>query len=188
MPKASKNKSNDPVLDIQGAINSKMNRPTSAHRFICKHDLVQIWADHPLADIFPKFAQDECDSIRRHYICVLSILIFINWPDLKSGFRPTFLREKERDDDHLPFTDLAFLRASSHLFSDYQHAFKPIIIEEHSQRYIQVIPSESRLPFIKEPEDVRLGGYGSVTKRTIASRCLINKEKNQDNPEVCGHT
>ena len=156
--------------------------------FICKHDLDLVWSDHPLRSLFPNYEQREWDSIRESYICVLSILILINWPDLKSNFRPTFLREAERDDEHLPFTDLAFLGASGQVFSFFQYAFKPIIIEEHSQKYIQVIPSEYRLPFINEPEGVRLGGYGSVTKKVVAPRCLKNKESKLDNPEVCAHS
>ena len=188
MPKTSKKKPVDPLLDIQGAINRKMHRRQTPHRFICKRDLDLIWADHPLRNIFPKFEQRDYESIRDSYICVLSILILINWPDLRSHFRPFFLREPERDDEHLPFTDLDFLGASGQVFSDYQHAFKPVIIEEHSQKHIQDIQSEYRLPFINEPEDVRLGGYGSVTKRIVAPRCLKNKESNQDNPEVCGHS
>lgn len=186
-----KKKSNDhdPLLVVQDAINRKMNHGDQTNAmFICKDDLVSIWADHPLRNIFPNFEQREYESIRARYICVLSTLVLIDWPDIRSRFRPVFLREGERDDEHLPFTDLAFLGASGRSFSAFQQAFKPIIIEEHSQKHIQVIRSEYRLPFIKKPENVRLGGYGSVTKRTIARRCLKNMERNQDNLEVCGYS
>ena len=186
MPKAKK-KMNDPLLVVQEAIKSKMcHRDQINDMFICKDDLLSVWADHPLHNIFPNFGPTEWASIRGSYICVLSTLVLIDWTDLRSRFRPVFLREVGRDDEHLPFTDLAFLGASGPSFSSFQHAFKPIIIEEHSQKYIQEIRSEHRLPFVEKPEHLRLGGYGTVTKRIIARRCLINKERNQDNPEVCG--
>ena len=183
----------DPIIAIQDAIHRRMHRQQNSilmnpHMFICKHDLDLVWADHPLCDIFPSFNSKDCESIRKSYICVLSILIFVNWADLRSLFRPLFLRMPGRDDEHLPFTDLAFLGASRRLFADYQYAFMPVVIEEHNQKWIQEIPTEYRLPFINDPEDVRLGGYGSVTKRVIAPRCLKNKEDNKDNPEVCGHS
>ena len=181
-----KKKPDDHLLDVQNAIKRRMHRQQTNDMFICKHDLDLIWADHPLPNIFPKFETKECESIRDRYICVLSTLVFIDWTDIKSRFRPVFLREPERDDEHLPFTDLTFLGASGHIFSLFQHAFKPIVIEKHNQRHIQDIRSEYRLPFINEPEDVRLGGYGSVTKRIVAPRCLKNKEDNTDNPEVGG--
>ena len=186
MPKASKKKPNDHILDVQTAINRRMHRQQTNDQFICKHDLLLIWADHPLQNIFPNFETREYESIRDHYICVLSTLVLIDWTDISSRFRPVFLREAGRDDEHLPFTDLAFLGASGPIFSVYQYAVKPIIIEEHSQKHIQDVRSEFRLPFINEPEDVRLGGYGSVTKRIVAPRCLRNKEDNTDNPEVGG--
>ena len=188
MPKTSKKKPNDHLLDVQNAIHRRMHRPQTNDMFICKHDLDLIWADHPLRNIFPNFEPKEWESIRDSYICVLSTLVLIDWTDIRSRFRPVFLREEGRDDEHLPFTDLAFLGASGQIFSFYQHAFKPIIIEEHGHKYIQDIRSEYRLPFINEPEHVGLGGYGSVTKRIVAPRCLKNKESNQDNPEVCGHS
>ena len=189
MPRASKKKSNDPLLDVQNAINRKMYHGDQTNdMFICKHDLDLVWADHPLRDIFPNFEPKEWASIRESYICVLSTLVLIDWTDIRSRFRPVFLREHGRDDEHLPFTNLDFLGTSGRVFSIFQHAFKPVIIEEYSYRHVQEVPSEYRLPFINEPEDVRLGGYGSVTKRIIAPRCLKNKENNQDNSEVCGHS
>ena len=189
MPKAGRKKPpTDPLLDIQDAINRKMHRQHTPHTFICKHDLIQVWADHPLREIFPKFDSKDLESIRDSYLCILSILILIDWTELRSRFRPVFLREPGRDDEHLPFTDLAFLGTSRQIFSDYQFAFTPVIIEEHTERFVQEIPTEYRLPFTNEPKDVRLGGYGSVTKRIIAPRCLKNKEDNRDNPEVCIHS
>ncbi len=104
-----------------------------------------------------------------------------------SRFRPLFLREPGRDDANLPFKDLGFLGTSGQVFSSYQHAFKPVVIEEHNERHIQEIPTENRLPFIDEPEFMGIGGYGSITKRVIAPRCLSNKGDNKDNPEVCGN-
>ena len=188
MPRAGKKKPSDPLLDIQNAISRKMRRPQTPHAFICKHDLDQVWADYPLRNLFPNFGPEECEAIRKSYICVLSILVYVDWTDLKSRFRPVFLREAGRDDEHLPFTDLAFLGTSRQIFASYQHAFTPVVIQEHREKYIQDIPTEHRLPFIDEPEDVGLGGYGSVTKRIIAPRCLRNQEDNTENPEVCGHS
>lgn len=187
MSKTGKNKPSGPLLDIQNAIIHKMCRPQTPHAFICKHDLDQIWADHPLRDIFPTFTPEERETIRKRYIRVLSILIYVGWTDLKTRFRPVFLRYVGRGDLHLPFTDLAFLRTFGQVFSSYQYAFTPVVIEEHRKRCIQFVLPEHRLPFIEEPEYVRSGSYGSVTKRVIAPRCLLNKQDNKDNPEVCGH-
>lgn len=188
MPRARKKKAIDPFQEIENAINGKMHRRHTAHMFICKHDLDQVWADHPLRTIFPSFSQDECDSTRQRYICVLSILVYAKWADLKSRFRPLFLREDGRDDTHLPFKNLDFLGEFAPAFSSYQQAFKPAIIEERNERYIQSIPPECRLPFIGEPEPLGKGGYGSVTKRVIAPRCLWNKRDNKENKEVCGNS
>lgn len=187
MAKSSKTKAADPLLDVYNAIERRMHRKRTPHVFICRHDLEQVWADHPLSQIFPTYDPEELESIRRNYICVLSTLVYIGWTDM-SRFRPIFLREAGRDDAHLPFTNMEFLRTSEHMFSLYQHAFKPTIIEEHNERYIQNIPTEYRLPFMHEPESVGNGSYGSVTKRVIAPRCLRNEEDIRDNPEVCSQS
>ena len=159
----------------------------TAHMFICKHDLDLLWAEYPLRNIFPKFTPDEIEATRDNYIRVLSILIYVGWADLRSRFRPVFLREKGRDDTHLPFSDVTFLGTSGQVFSSHQYAFTPTIIEEHNEKHIQEISIEYRLPFIGEPKNMRVGGYGSVTEREIAPRCLWNKEENKDNPEVGDH-
>ena len=187
MPKAGKKKPHEPLVDIQDAINRKMCRPQTPYEFICKHDLNEVWPDERLRNLFPNFSWEECKTIRESYICVLSILVYIDWGDLKTRFRPVFLREAERDDEHLPFTDLDFLGTSRQMFASFQHAFTPVVIQEHNKNYIQDIPTESRLPFLHEPEDVGLGGYGSVTKRAIAPRYLRNQADNKENPDVCDH-
>ena len=187
MGKAGKKKGINPLMEITDAINLKMHRPYTPHMFICKNDLDQIWADHSLSGIFPSFSSDERQNIRNNFIRVLSMLIHVGWTDL-SRFRPLFLREPGRDDSHLPFEDLNFLGKFGPAVSFNQHAFKPVVIEEHNERYIQGISPKLRLPFIEEPEFLGKGGYGSVTKRVIAPRYLWNKEDNKDNPEVCGHS
>ena len=188
MPKAGKKMASDPLVSIQEAILSKMHRQETPYMFICKHDLDLVWADHPLCNIFPNFNPSEWDMIRKRYIRVLSILIIIDWTDLTRRFRPVFLRDPKHDDQHLPFNDLKFLGPSRQIFASYQHAFTPIVIEERKEKHIQDIPAECRLPFINEPEDVRLGGYGSVTKRIIAPRCLKNMKDKTDNSEVGGRS
>lgn len=191
MPKAGKRKATDSVsqkqlLQIQQAIKGKMHRQNTAQMFICRDDLKQVWAPHALSHMFPNLVSEDWNSIREEYICVLSILIYIGWTDW-SRFRPLFLRESGRDDSCLPFADLAFLETSELVFSSHQHSFTPVVIEEHNQPHIQVIKPEYRLPFMDEPESLGTGGYGSVTKRVIAPRCLWNSEDNKDNPKVCPH-
>ena len=190
MGKGGKKKAVNPLPEFQelkDAINRTMHRQHTPHMFICKHDLDRIWADHSLNNYFPKLTLEERRSIRENYLRVLSILIHAGWTDL-SRFRPLFLREAGRDDAHLPFQDLSFLGDFRPTFSFHQYAFTPIVIEEHNERYIQAISPQLRLPFIEEPELMGIGGYGSVTKRVIARRCLWNKQDNKDNPEVCGHS
>ena len=187
MGKRGRKKANRPLLDIQDDINRTMHRQRTPHMFICKHDLDQVWADHSLNDLFPNLTRDEQRLIRRDYLRVLSILVHAGWTDL-SRFRPLFLREAGRDDAHLPFGDLTFLGNFGPTISFHQHAFKPVVIEEHNRRYIQGVSPERRLPFTEEPEPMGKGGYGSVTKRVIARRCLWNEQENRDNPEVCGYS
>ena len=188
MPKPGKKKANDdPLLKIQDAIRRKMHRKHAADMFVCKDDLDLIWPDYSLHQLFPSYKPEERETIRKDYLCVLSILIYVGWTDL-TLFRPLFLRENGRDDASLPFTDivdLAFLGTLRQVFSFHQHAFKPVVIEEHNARFIQKISTEHRLPFICEPELLGSGGYGSVTKRVIAPRCLFNKDDNKVNLEVC---
>lgn len=188
MGKGGKKKVYDPLRDVRDAINCAMHRQHTPHMFISKHDLDQVWADHSLKDCLPKSNPDERRRIMRDFLRVLSILIHAEWIDLRLRFRPLFLREKGRADAHLPFEDLSFLGnfGPTEFFSR-QHAFNPVIIQEHNKKYIQGVLPECRLPFIEEPEHMGRGGYGSVTKRVIAPRCLLNKQDNKDNPEVCVH-
>lgn len=188
MGKGGKKKAYDPLRDVRDAINRAMHRQHTPHMFISKQDLDQVWADHSLKDCFPKFKPEERRLVKTDYLRVLSILIHAEWIDLRLLFRPLFLRVPEHNDKNLPFEDLSFLgKFGSTEFSSRQHAFKPIIIQEHNKNYIQGVSPECRLPFIEEPEHMGRGGYGSVTKRVIAPRCLLNKQDNKDNPEVCGH-
>lgn len=186
MGRGGRKRANNPLDEIQDAINRAMYRQRTPHIFICKHGLDQVWAEHSLNDLLPNLTRDEQRLTRGNYLRVLSILIHAKWTDL-SRFRPLFLREAGRDDAHLPFKDLEFLGNFGPTFSFHQHAFTPVIIEEHNGKYIQGVEPELRLPFTEEPEPMGNGGYGSVTKRVIARRCLRNKQENRDNPEVRGH-
>ena len=173
------------VSSIQKAINSRMHRQKEPDRkFICRHDLDQVWkSSPPIEKIFPNFDAKECESVRTEYICVLSILIYIDWSDW-SLFRPNILRPGHKDLD-LPFNDLNFLGTSGQVFSDHQYSFTPVVIEKHRKAHIQFIKPEVYLPFIEEPDFLGKGGYGSVTRRVIAPRCLVDKEGKSENSEVC---
>ena len=188
---ADKNDVQNTVLNIQRAIQKSMHRQeNSARMFICKHDLEQIWKGSPsIKNIFPNFNTDECEYVIKECICILSTLVFIGWSDW-SLFRPDIIRAKLKDTD-LPFKDTSFLKSflktSEPAFSYYQHSFTPVVIEKWRETHIQPIPPELYLPFIEAPDLMGKGGYGSVTRRVIAPRCLEDKEGKSYNSEVCGH-
>ena len=182
-----------PVKAIQEAIRAGMynsDDPSDASKvFICEHNLELAWRGHDLKNIFPstKFDNEDRKVIRESFIRVLSILLLIGWSikDLKNKFRPLFLRAGREDNKFpLPEEQLSFLDTSSFIFWQQQFAFYPAIIQESETSYIQEIEKNRRLPFSGKPVEVGHGGYGRVSRESIAPRCLQNRGKHTENFEV----
>ncbi|KAL9044576.1 MAG: hypothetical protein Q9214_002297 [Letrouitia sp. 1 TL-2023] len=145
-------------------------------RFICLPKLKDFWNDHHLEDIaaFENYDRAVFPQIRKRFLRVLSIVIFIEWSDLRL-FEAVFVKEN-LDDDSL-FFDEHQLQSRGMVtgidnFLTQQYIFKPEIIESKQQSYIQVIPARNRLPFLDTPEYIGRGGFGAVSKREIAPNCF----------------
>ncbi|KAG8531717.1 uncharacterized protein KY384_003349 [Bacidia gigantensis] len=171
---------------IQRSIKKCFHQSNSnGERFICKRGLQSVWTDHQVESI-PAFKAEGFNGkdykvIKERFLVVLSIVIFIDWDNLEA-FREVFVEQK-LDDNALFFNEdqLRGLRGGKDNFLTQQYLFRPTVIEERSDCFIQNIPSDHRLPFISEPERLGEGGYGAVTKRYVAVRCL--KEGDKDNSE-----
>ena len=111
--------------------------------------------------------------MRLGYLRVLSILIFIAWPDLRL-FRPRFMHD-ELDDSKLFLDDkqVETIGSSALIFQSQQYIFKPEMIVQRHEDIIQKVDANCRLPFTDAPEYLGHGGFGAVTKRTTAPRCFV---------------
>ncbi len=186
-----------PLKSLQDAIRTRMynaDDPSDASRvFICEHDLQRAWRDHDLKTIFPptKYSPEEIETIRDHFLRVLSVLILIGWSsdNLVNKFRSQFLRAVGREDNDLPIDEkeLEFLDTSSFTFWQQQFAFCPAIILESEYSHIQRIEEDRRLPLSGKPVEVGGGAYGRVSQVTIAPRCLRHTENSTDNFKVTCH-
>lgn len=149
-------------------------------RFICWPQLLDFWNEHHLEDIaaFENYDRAVFPQIRKKFLRVLSIVIFIEWNDLRL-FEAVFVKENLNDDSL--FFDEHHLRGmvtGIDNFLTQQYIFKPEIIKSKQQSYIQVIPARNRLPFVETPEFIGGGGFGAVSKRIIAPNCF---ETHSDN-------
>ena len=182
------------LREIYNAIKQQMRRPGDlSRRFICEHDLREIWGNFQLQTIFPSRSWDAqtINLIRNKYLKVLSILIYVgtNSLDLRAYFRAHFINHpNQRSDQNLPLSlsELSFLQgAHSDLFYEQQYAFIPVVIEEHESSHVQMVESNRRLPFIEDSNEIGWGGYGRITEVEIAPRQLYNQAKQLENPRVC---
>ena len=193
-PESTKGRVVSPIKALQDAIRTRMYNADDASDasrvFICEYNLQRAWRDHDLKTIFPstKFSAEERETIREHFLHVLSILILIGWSgdDLVNKFRSQFLRVEGREDKDLPLDEgkLGFLDTSSFMFWQHQFAFCPAIIQESENSHIQRIEADRRLPFTGKPVEVGGGAYGSVSQVTIAPRCLRHIDRGTENFKV----
>ena len=167
---------NDPIRKIQRSLRRSMYRGESqSEMFITEAGLLQVWSEHTIGSIsaFDNFDEETKNVVRLRYLRVLSILVFIAWPDLQL-FRPQFMHS-DLDDSKL-FLDekqVELMGSSAENFLDRQYIFKPEMIVQKHEDFIQKVDANCRLPFIDAPEHLGQGGFGAVTKRTIAPRCFV---------------
>ena len=154
--------------------------------FISDSELRAVWQEYLLSTIFPaqRWTPEQWQQIRKDYLKVLSILIWIDWTPIAENFRAVFFMHPDRSDANLPFSmdKLSFLTGSALAFFQSQFAFLPIIIQEKDEMYVHELKPFERLPFTGEACEFASGGFGLITKVVIAPRCLLSK--GLDNPEV----
>ncbi|KAG8530196.1 uncharacterized protein KY384_004696 [Bacidia gigantensis] len=160
-------------LKIQSELKSAMYNPeVPGKRFITYEKLCAVWANTSIDSIesFRSFFLEELQLVRRNYMRVLSILIYIGW-DL-ARFRPVFLR-CDLDDDKLCFDSdqLHELGELAPNFNDVQYIFKPVQIDSRPE--IQSVSTKLRLPFTSMNEMSGTDGPGVVSRRVIAAGQFI---------------
>ncbi|KAH1786802.1 hypothetical protein KXX20_008799 [Aspergillus fumigatus] len=159
-------------------------------RFAPRNRLASIWTQKVLEEFAfheglhlpsPSFVED----IRRDFLQIISILIYVNWDDW-TRFNAIFFshqgpdRKLDRTDRHIPEYDLQSLQNDNFLgpgagsrFYDNRYIFCPIDIVEDSN-----LKREDgwRLPFLAgRSEACGSGGFGKVTKEVIAARHYRSK-------------
>ena len=183
------NDDHDITLDIQREIAESMYfNENGAKTFICRSRIEQIWSRHSIRDIpgFGNFTIDERNDVRSSFMLVLSIVIYMGWSELQR-FRAVFMRTG-LDDSGLFFTEDQLINGLGRVtrtFLATQYQFKPAIIQRKREAFKQIIESSWRLPFTQE-EFLGQGGFGSVTRRTVAPRCFSDEVTGtRENSEVC---
>ena len=162
-------------LGIRKDLKSHMyNYDNKLTRFLTPTLIQNIWQNHNIGDLpgFQNYGQEEIDTIKHHYLQVLSIVIFSKWP-LLNEFSTVFV-QNALSDERLFFTkeDLSPMRTGIDEFLSHQYAFKPTtIIQQCTPGFVQDVPQLHRLPFIDQ-SDLDYGAFGVVTKRSIAPECL----------------
>jgi len=151
-------------------------------RYITKHCVKTIWNDLRLKEFcrivdIEEHEEESVKHIKNELLQTLSILVSIRWNEWHR-FRNIFLglqydKRKDKNIKNYRREDLAakdFLRTrdSAGAFFRIRDAFIPIPIK---QGMVKVYKKGRRLPFVDlEQNEIELGvgGYGTVTKATIA--------------------
>jgi hypothetical protein len=160
----------------------------SDRAFICKKDVEEIWSSNEDIEIIlsspRRWTGDELREIRRDFILTLSILFVINWSQMQE-FRVLFYEfkdgEKRRTDNELPYKDeldLDFLEGHQDSFFEKQYMFKPVIIKQLENSYVQRVDGQLRLPFTEENHPLGCGGFGAVYKVKVAPHHLQTEDGN----------
>ncbi|RAL04452.1 protein kinase family protein [Aspergillus ibericus CBS 121593] len=166
------------LIDLASAM---QNKATPSETFIARESLAAIWSQEILKDFIrlkkPGFRDDDIEVIREDFLQIISLLCYIGWPNW-AYFGRIFLAHygldgrRDRTDAKIGKFQLgdlesdAFLgRPWAHKFLSDQYIFSPIVLREGESLDFS---REWRLPFInEESNEIRQGGYGSVTEETI---------------------
>ncbi|KAL8796007.1 MAG: hypothetical protein Q9195_001583 [Heterodermia aff. obscurata] len=179
---------------IQKALLRKMHHfQDPSKMFIGDSELRAVWQDYTLSTIFPAeaFTLEQWQQIRKDYLKVLSILIWINWTPLAEQFDDVFFKHPDRGDAYLPFSiedlfsiekhSVAF-EGSGLMFFQFQYAFLPVVIHQSEKMFVRNLEPMERLPFIDAAHELGSGGFGHITKVVIAPRSLLSE--GSENREV----
>jgi len=173
-------KTPDLLFEARNSIHNStemVNDPT--RRFITESKLKEVVNNQLLTELFERceWAQGvDVGEILRHYLKVVSILIWIgwnNWNHFDEFFLPLTrgVVDKDRSDDALPFdwddTSDSFLNDHyfSMRFNKEQFMFLPIVITEGE---IVKCREHSRLPFLEAKTLLGRDAFGVVTKELVA--------------------
>ena len=154
-------------------------RDLAGEPFVCDHELGEAWDQNRLLDLVSHISsRSDLDFIRHNLVKILSILVSIRW-DRWSDFEKHFLRHKvdgrfDRLDANLPLADCSFLDDSGYDFKTNQYTFLPIRIEQGQN---QEFSPERRLPFVHSSAIIGKGGFGEVTRCTIARGHFLDTQK-----------
>lgn len=183
----------DGMRNMREGLRSLMYHPNDHQkRFICPHTLKNdFWTKHDVKDIkaFRNYDNDVFPEIKRRFLLVLSVLIFIEWNDL-IRFNVVFVQapEGDLDDENLVFNKAKLERSEMESgidnFLEAQYIFKPEIIKRRPDGWIQPVEPQMRLPFLDTPEPIAEGGFATVSKRLIAPYCLRHESSNKVNEGV----
>jgi hypothetical protein len=165
------------------------NKDKEHLRFICAHDIEQIWTLPRIAQLSKglNWATPELQTrALKHFLKIMSILIWINW-DYWDEFGRFFLehrdagRNPDRRDKHLPLLDTSFLQTEELRinFRDQQYLFIPVIIMEDDEDapdidiyYSEKYSEKHRMPFL-ETQTIGEGSSGTVTREVIPPGYLL---------------
>ncbi|GKZ53937.1 hypothetical protein AnigIFM49718_008722 [Aspergillus niger] len=161
-----------------GAIKDDLENHTKrryevTNRFVTYQDLVKILQ---MEGRIHKVLYTDClttedlHNIQHNFIVILTTLVSIGATHCLANFRSLFLTGSITDKD-LPLEREqieTFLPGHSELvdqFEYHQYDFCPTVIS--CTRPLHCVPSKSRLPFEKKPENLGIGGFGEVDLVTI---------------------
>ncbi|RDK37498.1 kinase-like protein [Aspergillus phoenicis ATCC 13157] len=161
-----------------GAIKDDLENHTKrryevTNRFVTYQDLVKILQKEGRIH---KVLYTDClttedlHNIQHNFIVILTTLVSIGATHCLANFRSLFLTGSITDKD-LPLEREqieTFLPGHSELvdqFEYHQYDFCPTVIS--CTRPLHCVPSKSRLPFEKKPENLGIGGFGEVDLVTI---------------------
>lgn len=165
------------------------NKDKEHLRFICAHDIEQIWTLPRIAQLSKgsNWSTHELQTrAQKHFVKIMSTLIWIKW-DYWDEFGRLFLEHRDADsyldrtDKQLPLQDTSFLQTEElqTIFRDQQYLFNPVVIMEDDEdasdidiHYSEKYSEKHRMPFLKT-EMIGEGSSGTVTKEVIAPGYLM---------------
>jgi hypothetical protein len=165
------------------------NKDKEHLRFICAHDIEQIWTLPRIAQLSNglNWATPELQArAQKHFVKIMSTLIWIKW-DYWDEFGRLFLEHRDtgrypdRTDKHLPLRDTSFLQTEELRtnFRDQQYLFIPVIIMEDDEDapdidiyYSEKYSEKRRMPFL-ETQTIGEGSSGTVTREIIPPGYLL---------------
>ncbi|KAH7398548.1 kinase-like domain-containing protein [Pyrenochaeta sp. MPI-SDFR-AT-0127] len=156
--------------------------------FIPYDEIERAWTGHDVIEAVlcvAELSTDGLERIRKNFLRVLSILIWINGTECLDDIGNRMVEGRD-----LPFKDTGLPAGLDSLkwledpllrpkFQSLQHIFVPATLCESSE--VQDINKDCRLPFQEISEDVSSGAYGVVDKVTIAPFHFFTRHEEHTN-------